>query len=197
MEVGQELYILPSGKNGIIQRIQSQKHSGNQTDHSKKDTSKLVLQTLVSLLLHAVAGNLLVILLQGSQILTGLGELTLLHALTDVPVDERTLGVHEVELVVETAPGLGDGSGVRQHADGALDGSELATGNAHGLLVVDAELEASGAPLDEVERRLGLESGDGGSAVARNDITAVEEGNSHVLAVAGVANDHLVVGFEA
>ena len=29
-----------------------------------------------------------------------LGELALLHALADVPVDERTLGVHEVELVV-------------------------------------------------------------------------------------------------
>eukprot|EP00966_Prymnesium_polylepis_P063579 1474807-Prymnesium_polylepis.1 len=30
-----------------------------------------------------------------------LGELALLHALADVPVDEGALGVHEVELVVD------------------------------------------------------------------------------------------------
>ena len=40
-----------------------------------------------------VGADLFVVLLQGGQILTGLGELTFLHALTDVPVHEGTLGV--------------------------------------------------------------------------------------------------------
>jgi hypothetical protein len=31
-------------------------------------------------------------------------------------VNEGTLGVHEIELVVESGPGLGDGGGVGQHA---------------------------------------------------------------------------------
>ena len=38
----------------------------------------------------------------------------------DVPVDERSLGVHQVELVVQAGPGLGDGGGVAQHAHGTL-----------------------------------------------------------------------------
>ena len=66
-----------------------------------------------------VNANLLVVLLQGSQVLTGLGEFTFLHTLTDVPMDEGTLGVKEIELVVKTAPGTRDGSGVGQHAHAA------------------------------------------------------------------------------
>jgi hypothetical protein len=152
--------------------------------------------------LEAVSGNLLVVLLQGREILTGLGELAFLHTLTDVPVDEGTLAVHEVELVVETVPGLGDGGGVAKHGDGAVDRGQGAIvgarrGNGDGLLVVDAELETSWAPLNKVEGRLGLEGGDGSVAVTGDDITTVQEGDSHVLSVAGVADDHLVVGLEA
>jgi len=151
--------------------------------------------------LEAVGSDLLVILLESSQVLAGLGEFTLFHTLTNVPVNEGALAVHEIELVVKSRPGLGDGSGVGQHGDGALDRREttvLGRGrNGHGLLVVDAELETGRAPLDEVEGGLGLESSNSSAAVAGNNVTAVEQSNSHVLAVAGVANDHLVVGLKA
>jgi hypothetical protein len=63
--------------------------------------------------------------------------------------------------------------------------------------LLDAEFETGGTPFDEVERGLCLEGGDGGGAVAGDDVAAVEEGDGHVLAVAGVADDHLVVGLEA
>ena len=64
-------------------------------------------------------------------------------------------------------------------------------------MVVDAELEAGRAPLDEIERRLGLQGRDGGGAVARHDVAAVQQGNGHVFAGARVADDHLVVRLEA
>ena len=99
--------------------------------------------------------------------------------------------------MVETVPGLGNGSGVGQHAEGAVDGSKLAARNTHWLLVVDSELESSWAPFNKVEGGLGLESGNGSSAVAWNDITTVQKGNSHVLSVAWVTDDHLVVWLEA
>lgn len=105
--------------------------------------------------------------------------------------------------MVQPAPGLGDGRGVAQHGDRAVDGGEGALGRAgagrdhDGLLVVDAELEACRAPLDKVEGRFGLEAGHGSGAVAGDDVAAVEERDGHVLAVAGVADHHLVVGFEA
>lgn len=76
----------------------------------------LVFRLKLALLLQRVAGNLLVVTLQGSKVLTGLGEFTFLHTLTNVPVNEGTLGVHEVELVVESGPSLGDGGSVGQHA---------------------------------------------------------------------------------
>ncbi|CAN0549024.1 unnamed protein product [Ectocarpus sp. 12 AP-2014] len=61
---------------------------------------------LLALALGGLRADLFVVLLEGSQVLTGLGELSLLHALTHVPVHERTLGVHEVELVVDARQGL-------------------------------------------------------------------------------------------
>ena len=59
------------------------------------------------------------------------------------PVNEGPLGVHEVELVIQPGPGLGDGRGVAQHADGALNLSQV-TARDHGRrLVVDTDLKMS------------------------------------------------------
>lgn len=99
--------------------------------------------------------------------------------------------------MVETVPGFRDGSRVGQHADGAVDRGQLATGNTHGLLVVDAKLETSRAPFDQVEGGLGLEGGNGRRAVTGDDVSAVQQGNSHVLSIARVTDNHLVVRLEA
>ena len=110
-------------------------------------------------------------------------------------MDEGALGVHEVELVVDAAEGLGDGGGVGHHADGALDAGQVAAGADGGGLVVDAALEARGAPVDELDGPLGLDGGDGGVDVLGDDVAAVHEAAGHVLAVAGVALGHHAVGW--
>ena len=102
----------------------------------------LVLFTLAFVLaVDGVDADLFVILLEGSQILTGFGELTLFHTFTDIPVDEGTLGVHKIELVVKAGPGLGDGGSVGQHADGTLDLGQVSARNDRGRLVVDTDLK--------------------------------------------------------
>ena len=60
---------------------------------------------------------------------------------TDVPVHEGALGVHQVELVVQTGPGLGDGGGVGQHADGAMHLGQVTARHHGGGLVVDTNLK--------------------------------------------------------
>merc|ERR1712048_338202 len=157
----------------------------------------VLLIVLLTLSLDAVNSDLLVVLLKGSKILSGLGELSLLHTLTDVPVDEGSLGVHQVKLVVKSGPGLSDGGGVGQHADSPLDLREVTTRDNSGRLVVDANLESSGAPVDELDGPLGLDGGDGSVDVLGDDITPVEQTARHVLAVSGVALDHLVGRLEA
>lgn len=138
-----------------------------------------------------------VVSFQSCQIFACFGEFTLLHALTDVPVDEGTLGVHEVELVRQSRPGLADGCGVGQHADGAVDAGKVAVGDVLRGLVADTDLETSGAPVDELDGALGLEVGNGSVGVLGDDVTTVEQAGGHVLAVARIALDHLVVGLEA
>ena len=102
-------------------------------------------------------------------------------------MDEGALGVHEIELVVDAGEDFGDGGGVGDHADGALDLGEVAAGDDGGGLVVDTALEAGGAPVDELDGALGLDGGDGGVDVLGDDVTAEHEAAGHVLAVAGVA----------
>ena len=138
-----------------------------------------------------------VVALQCCEILARFGEFTLLHALTNVPVDEGTLGVHKVELVRQGRPGLADGCGVGQHADGAVDAGQVAVGDVLGGLVADTNLETGRAPVDELDGALGLEVGNGGVGVLGDDVSAVEQAGSHVLSVARIALDHLVVGLEA
>ena len=52
---------------------------------------RLVLRTILTFGIHAVAGNLLVVLLQSSQIFTSLAEFTLLHTLSDIPMYKGSL----------------------------------------------------------------------------------------------------------
>ena len=58
-------------------------------------------------------------------------------------------------------------------------------------------VEASQAPVDEPNRLLGLDARDGGRSVLGDDVATVEQAARHVLALVGVALDHLVAGLEA
>merc|ERR1719411_2337047 len=83
------------------------------------------LELLVLVAFHVLVGGLLrdlfVVLLHRGQVLAGLTELAFLHTLSDIPVDEGTLGVHQVKLVVHASHDLGDGRGVGDHEHGALN----------------------------------------------------------------------------
>ena len=151
---------------------------------------------LLAFTLGGLGTDLLVILLEGGQVFTSFGELTFLHALADVPVDEGALGVHKIEFVVDTGKGLGDGSGVGHHAHGTLDTGQITTGDHGRGLVVDAAFEAGGAPVDELHGALGLDGGDGGVHVLGDDITTVHHAAGHVFTVAGVALGKHVTGLE-
>ena len=117
----------------------------------KRQRKGLVLFTKVFGSLSRIGPDLFVVLLESGQVLTGLGEFSFLHTFSDVPVDEGTLGVHEVELVVDTGQRLRDGGGVGNHTDGALDLGKVTTRDVLGRLVVDTTLESSGTPVNELD----------------------------------------------
>merc|ERR1711866_6611 len=145
---------------------------------------------LLTFTLGGLDTDLFVVLLEGSEILTSLGELTLFHTLTDVPVDEGSLGVHKIELVVDSGEDLSDGSGVGDHADGSHDLGEVTTWDDSWWLVVDSALETSWAPVDELNGSLGLDGGDGGVDILGDDITSVHKAAGHVLSVSWVTLGH-------
>lgn len=112
-------------------------------------------------------------------------------------MDEGALAVHKVELVRESRPGLANGRGVGQHADSAVDSGEITVGDHLGGLVADTDLETGRAPVDELDGALGLDLGNGSVGVLGDDVTTVQQAGGHVLSVARIALDHLVVGLEA
>ncbi|RUS71735.1 hypothetical protein EGW08_020500, partial [Elysia chlorotica] len=114
----------------------------------------------------------------------------------NLPVDEGSLGVHEVKLVVQPGPGLGDGRRVAQHADRPLDLGQVAARHHSGRLVVDAHLE-NRAPVHKLDGPLGLDGGDGGVDVLGDHVTTVQHAAGHILAVPGITLDHLVGRLEA
>jgi hypothetical protein len=113
------------------------------------------------------------------------------------PVHECALRVKQVELVVESGPGGSNGGRVGQHAERARDLGKVASGNERRGLVADTELESSRAPVDELDGTLGLDHADGGVGVLGDNVSTVQQAAGHVLALTGVALDHLVVGLEA
>ena len=127
------------------------KSSPRPQNYWRHDLELVTISLLLTFTFGGLNTNFLVILLEGGKIFTGLGELTFLHTLTDVPVHERALGVHQIELVVDAGEDLCDGRGVRDHADSAHDLGQIATRDDGGRLVVDTALEARGGPVDELD----------------------------------------------
>merc|ERR1719272_561788 len=151
---------------------------------------------LLSLSLGGLNADLLVILLESGEIFTGLGEFSLLHTFSDVPMDEGTLGVHKIELVIDAGEDLGDSGRVGDHAHGAHNLGKIATGDNGRGLVVDSALETGRAPVDELDGPLGLDGGDSGVDILGDDITSVHEAAGHVFTVAGIALGHHGCGLE-
>mmetsp|Transcript_17501 Transcript_17501/g.47426 ORF Transcript_17501/g.47426 Transcript_17501/m.47426 type:complete len:209 (+) Transcript_17501:67-693(+) len=170
-------------------------HMGTRTQNIRISGLVLLALTLSSTI-SALSANLLKVLLQGSQVLTGLAELSLLHALTNIPVHKSTLGIHEVELVVQTGEDLADCGGVGDHAHRALNLGQVTAWHDSGGLVVDAALEASGAPVHKLDGALGLDGCHSGIDVLGHHIATVHQAAGHVLSMAGVALDHHAGGLK-
>ena len=83
------------------------------------------------------------------------------------------------------------------HLHSTVDLGKIAVRNHLRWLVANTNLEPSWAPVDELDSALGLESSNCTLDVVGDNVTSVEEAGGHVLAVARIALDHLVVGLEA
>mmetsp|Transcript_7676 Transcript_7676/g.16556 ORF Transcript_7676/g.16556 Transcript_7676/m.16556 type:complete len:202 (+) Transcript_7676:169-774(+) len=155
-------------------------------------TNKLVffVKVLLPSTISGFHSNFLVILLKSSQILTSLTKLSFFHTLSNVPMHESTLRVHQIELVVNAAESFSNGGGVGHHAHSTLDTSKISSGNDGRRLVVDTTLESSGAPVHKLNGPLRLDGGHGGVHVFGNDVSAVHETASHVLSMTGITLGH-------
>jgi len=111
-------------------------------------------------------------------------------------MDEGSLGVHEIELVINSGEDFSNGGGVGNHADGSHDLGEITTWDDGWWLIVDTALETGRAPVNELDGSLGLDGGNGGVDILWDDITSVHEAACHVLSVSGVTLGHHSCGLE-
>jgi hypothetical protein len=79
----------------------------------------------------------------------------------------------------------------------AVDLGKIAIWHILRRLEANTNLEASRAPINELDGTLRLESGDSGVNVLGHNIATVQQTGSHVLAIARITFYHLVVGLEA
>jgi hypothetical protein len=94
--------------------------------------------------------HLFVIFLEGGQIFTSLGELSLLHTFTNIPVNESAFGVHEIKFVIQTSPGLGNSGSIGQHANSTRNLGQITTRNDSWGLVIDTDLKENYVKITEM-----------------------------------------------
>uniref|UniRef100_A0AAG5DHP0 Uncharacterized protein n=1 Tax=Anopheles atroparvus TaxID=41427 RepID=A0AAG5DHP0_ANOAO len=110
---------------------------------------------------------------------------------------KRALVVHQIILLAHAGPRRRDGRRVGEHTDGPLGPGQLTARQHRGRLLVDADLEPGGTPVDEVDVPLGLDCCHRLVGVLGHDVTAEQHAAGHVLAHPGVALYHRVLGREA
>merc|ERR1712025_867595 len=143
-----------------------------------------------------VKANLLIILLKSSKVLTSFRELSLLHTLSNIPVNKCPLGIHQVKLVVQPSPCFSNSCGVGEHANSTSNLSLVTSWHNSWRLVVNSNLEPSWTPVNKLDAPLGLDGCDGSVHILWHHVSSVEEAAGHVLAVTRVTLHHLVCRLE-
>lgn len=70
-------------------------------------------------------------------------------------MNKGSLGIHQIELMIQTSPSFSDGGGIRQHADGTLYFGQITTWNNSWGLIIDTHFETSRTPVDELDGSVG------------------------------------------
>merc|ERR1719192_1275685 len=150
----------------------------------------LILVSFVTLNISRIHPDLFIILLESSHVLPSLRKLAFFHTLSNVPVDECPLGVHQVKLVVKPGPGLSNSRGIGQHADSSLNLGKITSWDDGRRLIIDSNLETSRTPVNKLDRPLTLNSGDSSIHILGDHVAPVEHAAGHVLAMPGVTLNH-------
>merc|ERR1712182_167752 len=85
-------------------------------------------------------------------------------------MDERTLRVHQIKLMVDAREDLRNCSGVADHAHCPHDLGKVTTRHNGWWLVVDTTLEASRGPVNKLDRSLRLDCCNCGVHVLGDDV---------------------------
>jgi len=112
-------------------------------------------------------------------------------------MDESSLGIHEIEFMIDSGEDFSDSSRVGDHADGSHDFSEITSWDNSWWLVIDTTFESSWAPVDELDGSLGLDGGNGGVDVLGDNVTSVHHTTGHVFTMSGVTFGHHGGGLES
>merc|ERR1712038_1519326 len=142
--------------------------------------SEFIAFVALHVVVNTLLSDLLVVLFHRGQVLSSLSKLALFHSLSDVPVHEGPLCVHQVELVVHPAHHLGDGRGVTDHQHRPLHFGQVSSRNHGGRLVVDPDLKSGGTPIHEPDGPLGLHRSDGRVHVFGHHVTSVHHTARHI-----------------
>jgi len=105
-------------------------------------------------------------------------------------MDEGTLGVHQIELMIDSGEDFSDSSGVGDHAHSTHNLGQITTRDDGWRLVVDTTFESCWGPVDELDGSLGLDGSDGGIDILRYDISSVHKAAGHIFTVTRITFDH-------
>merc|ERR1719273_2460097 len=137
----------------------SNKNIAHQFTQSSIELSFDLLRVLGLLVGGLLAEHVQVVLLEEAQVLAGLSELALLHALADVPVHKGALRVHQVVLLADAlAEHARHRRVVADHHHVAVEERTLVlVAHARRRHLVETDLETGGHPLHEGHLLVGLE----------------------------------------
>merc|ERR1712038_118936 len=154
-----------------------------QTKNKTLKINSLVFFLVFLIRFSGIHSNLFVILLKSCKILTCLGEFTLFHTFTNIPVNECTLRIHKIELVIDTGKSLSDCSVISNHTASTFCLCDITVWYFTWWLGVDTGLESSRTPVNELNGTLILDGSHGGLHIRWSYITTVHQTTRHELSV--------------
>ena len=89
--------------------------------------------------------------------------------------------LHEIEFVIKSSPGLGNGSCIWKHANRSLNLGLIWVGHTSWRLVIDSNFESSWTPIDKLNSSFCFNLGNRSIDIFWNNIAPVKQAASHVF----------------
>ena len=152
---------------------------------------------LFSFSLCCLNSHLLVIFLKSCQVFSCFWKFSFLHSFTDIPMNECSFCIHEIEFVIESRKDFSNCCCVWDHATSSHNFGQVTTRDNSWRLIVDSDLETCWTPINKLNCSFCFDCCNSSVDILGHNISSVHHRAGHIFSMSWITFCHHICWLKA